>query len=451
MPTTTTRMREAVDSLMPQLREQLDELVRIPSISGDGRPKEPIEQAYAAVERMAREAGVQVERVDLPDTNPILCGTIPGKEGAPTVLLYSHYDVVPAGDESAWTTPPFEPVERDGAIYGRGAADTKSNIVAHLGAIRAWGDELPVTVKLLIEGEEEVGGGRIDELPALRPDLVACDVMVIGDMGSIRPGVPTLTTTLRGMANVIVDSRTIAAPVHSGQFGGAAPDALVALVHALASLHDADGNVAVDGLLREPWTGGGSSDEEFRQLAGVPDELPLQGTGDLGSRVWSGPAITIIGVDCPSVDESVNSVQSRARALLNVRVHPQQDPSEAQAAVIRHLDAVRPFGIQLSAKAGPTGAGFAARTDGPVYDAAREAWSAAWDGAQVVTAGVGGSIPLVTVLQQAVPDADVLLVGTTDGFASIHGPDERVLVDEFERAIVAEATLFGLLAKGSGA
>jgi acetylornithine deacetylase/succinyl-diaminopimelate desuccinylase-like protein len=452
---TSTEQRVAelparVRELMPELVEQLEELVRIPSISGEGRPVEPIERAYAAVDRMAREAGFATERIDLPGTHPIVYGTIEGPAGAPTVLLYSHYDVVPAGDEASWSTAPFEPVHRDGAIYGRGSADTKSNIVAHLGAIRAWGGTPPVTVKLLIEGEEEVGGGNIAMLPGERPDVVACDVMVIGDMGSVRPGVPTLTTTLRGMANVLVEAQTIDTPRHSGQFGGAAPDALVALVQALATLHDAEGNVAVDGLRREPWTGGGSTEEEFRELAGVLDGVPLQGTGDLGSRVWSGPAITVIGIDAPTVAESVNAVQAHARALLNVRVHPEQDPVEAQRAVIAHLEQVRPFGIEVVATAGATGAGFAARTDGPAYEAARIAWSRAWSGAEVVTAGVGGSIPLVTELQQAAPDAAVLLVGTTDGFASIHGPDERVLLDEFERATVAEATFLGLLAGDLG-
>jgi acetylornithine deacetylase/succinyl-diaminopimelate desuccinylase-like protein len=251
------------------------------------------------------------------------------------------------------------------------------------------------------------------------------------------------------MANVLVEAETIEIPVHSGQFGGAAPDALIALIQALATLHDVDGNVAVEGLLREPWDGGGSTEDEFRDLAGVPTGMPLQGTGDLGSRVWSGPAITVIGIDAPTIDGAVNAVQSHATALLNVRVHPRQDPVEAQAAVVTHLQQSTPFGITLKTSDGPTGSGFAARSDGPAYDAARAAWSAAWGGADVVIAGVGGSIPLVTELQQAVPDAEVLLVGTTDGFATIHGPDERVMIDEFERAIIAEAALFGLLATGA--
>ena len=428
---------------MPELRQALDDLVRIPSISGDGMPAEPIREAHDLVAELLTSAGVpKVWTLELPDTNPIVMGEIPAPEGAPTVLLYSHYDVVPAGDLSEWTSDPFEPTERDGAIYGRGAADTKSNIIAHIGALRAWDGRPPVGIKIVIEGQEEVGGGALTPYPPTDPDLFAADVMIIGDMGSVRPGVPTLTTALRGMAEVTLEVRTLASAKHSGQYGGAAPDALVAVIQALATLHDANGDVAVEGLRREEWTGGGNSEQEFRDLAEVQGDLPLIGTGTLGSRVWSGPAITVVGIDVPSVDGAVNAVSPFARAKLNVRVHPEQDAVEAQNAVIRHLEAVKPLGIELTVSGGSTGNGFAARTDSIAYDAARESWSETW-GAEVVTAGVGGSIPLVNSLQRAAPEADMLLVGTTDGYANIHGPDERVLLDEFERATIAEADFFG--------
>jgi acetylornithine deacetylase/succinyl-diaminopimelate desuccinylase-like protein len=443
-------VRARVQSLLPELRRDLDGLVRIPSISGAGRPVEPLLAAHAAVDRMFREAGVATRTLELAGTAPIVIGEIPAPPGAPTVLLYSHYDVVPAGDESLWESPPFEPTERDGAVFGRGAADTKSNIVAHVGAIRAWDGRPPVGIKVVIEGEEEVGGAALTTYPPQDPELFAADVMIIGDMGSARPGLPTLTVALRGMANVTVEARTLASAKHSGQYGGAAPDALLALIRALSTLHDANGDVAVEGLLREEWTGGGSDEAEFRQLAEVVEGQPLIGTGTLGSRVWSGPAITVIGIDVPSVDNAVNAVSPHARAKLNVRVHPRQDPAEAQAAVVRHLRAAMPFGIALQVSAGETGHGFAARTESPAYAAAREAWTAAW-GVPAVTAGSGGSIPLVSALSRAVPDADVLLVGTTDGYANIHGPNERVLLSEFENAIVAEADFFARYAAAAAA
>ena len=261
-----------------------------------------------------------------------------------------------------------------------------------------------------------------------------------------RPGIPTLTVGLRGMANVIVEVRTLQSAKHSGQYGGAAPDALLALMRGLASLHDDVGNVAVAGLLRTEWTGGGPDEAEFRQLAEALDDAPLIGTGTLGSRVWSGPAITVIGIDVPSVAGALNAVSPYARAKLNVRVHPEQDPVEAQAAVAEHLRNAMPFGIALTVHEEATGSGFAARTSSPAYTAASEAWSQAW-GAETLLAGAGGSIPLVASLAEAAPNADILLVGATDGYSNIHGPNERVLIDEFAKTTLAEADLLGRLAE----
>jgi cysteinylglycine-S-conjugate dipeptidase len=442
--------RERVAALMPGMRRDLDALIRIPSVSGAGRPRETLLEAHALVDRLFREAGVSTWTLDLPDTAPVVMGEISAPPGAPTVLLYSHYDVVPADDLELWDTPPFEPVERDGAVFGRGSADTKSNIVAHLGALRAWDGRPPVGIRVVIEGEEEIGGAGFTTYPPKDPDLFAADVMIIGDMGSVRPGVPTLTVGLRGMANVVVEARTLASAKHSGQYGGAAPDALVAMIRALSTLHDANGDVAVEGLLREEWTGGGPDEAEFRELAEVVDGQPLIGTRTLGSRVWSGPAITVVGLDAPSVEHAVNAVAPYARAKLNVRVHPRQDPAEAQAAVIDHLRRVMPFGVTLEVAAAETGHGFAAHTESLAYTAAMEAWSAAWE-TEAVTAGTGGSIPLVSSLSAAVPDAEVLLVGTADGYANIHGPNERVLLDEFQRATVAEADFFDRYARAYAA
>ena len=437
-------------SLLEGLKQDLAELVAIPSISAAGYPEPTRPQLLAAFEHVTelfRAAGVQnLGSLDLPDTAPVLTGEIPAPDGAPTVLLYSHYDVVPAGDEALWTSPPFVPVERDGAIYGRGSADSKANIIAHVGALRAWDGKPPVGIKLVIEGQEEVGGGALTTYPPTAPEAFACDAMVIGDMGSVRPGVPTLTVALRGMAMVTVEVTTLAGAKHSGQFGGAAPDALLAVLRALSTLHDDDGNVAVEGLRREEWDGESYSDDEFRALAEVRDGMPLIGTGGLGSRVWSGPAITVTGIDVPSVDNALNAVSPYARATINLRVHPEQDAVEAQAALVDHLRAQRPFGIELEVSTGATGNGFSAATSGPGYEAARAAMVKAW-GIEPVSAAGGGSIPLVNALSAAAPGAEILLVGATDGYANIHAPDERVLVDELERAVAFEAAFFGELAE----
>jgi acetylornithine deacetylase/succinyl-diaminopimelate desuccinylase-like protein len=291
---------------------------------------------------------------------------------------------------------------------------------------------------------EEVGSA-FSTFPPTQPELFAADAMVIGDMGSVRPGVPTLTVALRGVAVVTVEVRTLAGPKHSGQFGGAAPDALLALLHALASLHDERGDVAVEGLRREEWTGASYSDDEFRELAEVAPGVPFFGTGGLGERVWSGPAITVTGIDVLPVDRAVNAVVPYARAKLSLPVHPEQDPVEAQAALIDHLRSLEPFGVSLTVHAAETGKGFAAKTSGPAYEAAHSALASAW-GSETVSIASGGSIPLVSALQEAAPDAEMLLLGTTDGFANIHAPNERVLLDEFEKAVAAEAEFFGRFA-----
>jgi acetylornithine deacetylase/succinyl-diaminopimelate desuccinylase-like protein len=434
---------------MPALGADLARLVAIPSVSIADYPPETHEQllvARDAVVELLESAGVQdVGSIELPNTAPVVTGEIPAPPGAPTVLLYGHYDVVAAGDEEKWDSPPWELTERDGALFGRGSADTKSNIVAHVGALRAWDGRPPVGIKVVIEGQEEVGSA-LNDYPATNPDLFRADAMLIADMGSIRPGVPTLTIGLRGMAQTTMEVDTLGGPKHSGQYGGAAPDALIVLLHALASLHDEHGDVAVEGLRREPWTGAGPTEDEFRTLAEVLPGLPLVGTGDLGSRLWSGPAITVTGIDVASVDNALNAVSARARAKINTRVHPAQDAGEAQAAVVRHLEAVRPFGIGLSVQPGATGNGFLAETTGPAYRAAGDAMRAAW-GTDASFAASGGSIPLVNALHRAVPEAEILLLGTTDGYANIHAPNERVLVEEFEKAVLVEAEFFGRFAE----
>ena len=437
---------------MPQLKAELATLVAIPGISEWDFPEKTrpaLTRCYDALLPLLRSAGVQgLGSLELPNTAPVLTGEIPAPEGAPTVLLYGHYDVVAAGDESKWEWPPFEATERDGAIYGRGTADSKSNILAHVGALRAWEGKPPVGVKILIEGQEEVGS--VLETPSTL-EAFRADAILVADGGNIRPGVPSLTVGLRGDAPVFVEVRTLGSAKHSGQFGGAAPDALVALLHGIASLHDENGDVAVEGLRRDAWKGASWTDDEFRQLAEMEPGMPFLGTGALADRVWSGAAITVIGIDVPSVDDAVNAVSPFARARLNVRVHPEQDAAEAQAAVIRHLEQATPFGIPLQVTGGDTGDGFAASTTGPAYEAAFAAFEAAW-GAVPQLIATGGSIPLVKALSEAAPDAEILLYGTTDGFANIHGPNERVLIDEFEKTVLAEALFFSEFAdrtKGS--
>ena len=434
-------LEATVDGLMDGLIEDLKRLTAIPSIAFPGYPPEPVHEAHDVLAGLLRDAGVPATQdLVLPGTAPVLTGHIPPPDPRdPTVLLYAHYDVQPPGDESLWRSPPFEPTEtEDGlGLRARGVADCKANLVVHLGALRAFGGRPPTGIRIAFEGQEEYGS-PFDDYPPSDPSRFDCDAMVVADTGNLRPGTPTLTTALRGVAELTVEVRTLKDAVHSGEYGGAAPDALLALVQALATLHDAHGDVAVPGLRREPWDGTAYTDEEFRALGGVLDGMPLVGTGGLGERLWSGPALTVIGIDAPSVDQGASAVVPHARAKLNLRVHPQQDPDEAMRALVRHLEAQRPFGIPLTVTPGDAGPGFEARTGGPAYRAAATALRRAW-GAEPVHAATGGSIPLVNGLARAVPDAEILLFGAEDNMSGLHGPNERVLYSELRAAVLAEA------------
>ncbi|MFD6434899.1 M20/M25/M40 family metallo-hydrolase [Streptomyces venezuelae] len=432
-----TSFEATVDGLMDGLRADLERLAAIPSIAFPGFPAEPVEEAHDLVAGLLRDAGVpHVERLDLPDTAPVIYGEIPPPSpDAPTVLLYGHYDVQPPGDASLWKSPPFEPTPVEGGLRARGIADDKSNVIAHLGMVRAYEGRPPVGIKIVIEGQEEYGSA-FDDYPPTDPQRFACDAMVIADLGNLRPGTPTLTTGLRGAAEVTVEVRTLDEPRHSGEFGGAAPDALLVLLKALATLHDVHGDVAVEGLRREEWGGTSYTEEEFRSLASVRDGVPLVGSGSLGERLWSGPAITVIGLDAPSVQHAASAVVPYARAKLNLRFHPRQDPREAQDRLVEHLRTLKPFGVPLTVTPGDTGPGFEAATGGPAYRAALAALREGWgqDASYVAT---GGSIPLVNGLAKAAPGAEVLLFGAQDSMCNLHAPNERVLFSELRATVIA--------------
>ncbi|MZD10063.1 M20/M25/M40 family metallo-hydrolase [Streptomyces sp. SID5785] len=430
-------LQTEVDGLMDGLRSDLERLAAIPSISFPGFPAGPVLEAHDLLVELLHDAGVaHVERIDLPDTAPVIFAEIPPPHpDAPTVLLYSHYDVQPPGDESLWQSPPFEPTPVEGGLRARGIADDKSNVIAHLGMLRAFGGRPPVGVKIVFEGQEEYGS-PFDAYPPTDPERFACDAMVIADLGNLRPGTPTLTTGLRGAAEVVVEARTLQEPRHSGEFGGAAPDALLVLLKALATLHDVHGDVAVEGLRREEWEGAGYTEDEFRKLAGVVGGLPLLGSGTLGERLWSGPAITVIGLDAPTVAHAASAVVPYARAKLNLRFHPRQDPHEAQDRLVRHLLALKPFGVPLTVTPGDTGPGYEAATGGPAYRAARTALREAW-GTDASYIATGGSIPLVNGLAQAAPGAEVLLFGAQDNLCNLHAPNERVLFSELRATVLA--------------
>ena len=437
---------QALRAAMPATRADHERLIRIPSIAFPGYPRQPVQDAAEATAAILTAAGLPgVRLLDVPGGPPTVFGEHPAPDGAPTVLLYAHYDVQPAGPEDAWQSPPWEPTERGGRLYGRGAADDKSGIAMHAAALRALGPAPPAGIKVVVEGEEETGGGTFERFVEANPELFAADAIVVADSGNWQLGEPTLTTTLRGLAALDVEVATLERPVHSGLFGGAAPDALVALTRMLATLHDERGNVAVEGLAGRPWEGLGVDEVEYRANAGALGGIELIGDGSIAERLYTRPSLTVIGIDAPDVDSAANALVPRARARISLRLAPADDPVRARSALAAHLERVIPWGVTTTLTDGAVARGFEASVDGPAYGAAIAAMEGAY-GKQAVQIGSGGSIPLVTTLAQAIPQAEIIVWGAQDEAAAIHSADESVDLAELERAALAEALFVERLA-----
>jgi acetylornithine deacetylase/succinyl-diaminopimelate desuccinylase-like protein len=434
-------LRERIASLMGQAHAELAELVAIPSVA-DPRQFPPEECARAA--RWVRDAFAGAGFADawlaeMSDGSQAVLGSRRCADpDAATVLLYAHYDVQPPLNEADWRTPPFELTEVDGRWYGRGAADCKGNIVMHLAALRALGDELPVHLKLVVEGSEETTGALEEFVPG-HADLLCADAILVCDAGNAAAGEPAVTTSLRGVADVIVQVEALASELHSGVFGGAAPDALAALVAMLATLRDARGNTTVRGLDNtHVWPGAPYPAETFRADAGVLEGVSLLGDGAVADMIWSRPAVTILGIDCPPVIGSAPAITPRATARLNLRVPPGTQTRDAAEALVRHLRAMAPWGVHVTAEIEAPGPPFLARTGGPAYQAIGAAMHEAY-GRPMVTLGDGGSIPLCNALADACPDAELILMGVEEPLARIHAPNESVDPAEIAAMALTEA------------
>ena len=434
-------IRSKVAGLMPAARDELAELVAMRSVADPRQfPAEECVRAAEWVRDAFLGAGIgHVELLETSDGSHAVVGHQPAPDGAPTVLLYCHYDVQPPGDEKLWHTDPFTLTERDGRWYGRGAADCKGNIVMHLLALRALGTPFPVGIRIVAEGSEEMGTGGLENLVEARPELFDADMILVVDTGNAAVGSPTVTTTLRGIANVVVHVETLAGEVHSGMFGGPAPDALAALVQMLATLRDADGNTVVDGLESDQkWRGVDYPEAQFRTDAGVLDGVRLAGSSSVADAVWARPALTILGIDCPPVVGSAAAISPRASARLNLRVPPGMDPQNAQDALAAHLENAAPWKARVTVEREAVGSPFRATTDGPGYAALGAAMEEAF-GKELGTAGQGGSIPLCNVFSAVVPTAEIALIGVEEPRCLIHAPNESVDPGEIENLAVAEA------------
>ncbi len=438
-------LRIAVDHLMPALREDFESLVRIPSVSAPGYDPGEVRRSASFVVDLLEGAGFAEARLlEIEGAHPAVYAQIEAPPGAPTVLLYAHHDVQPPGPSSDWDTDAFQPAERNGRLYGRGTSDDKAGIIVHVGAIKALQGSPPVGVKVLIEGEEEIGSTHLGRFLDTYHDLLTADVIVIADAGNWAIGTPTFTKSLRGLADCTVEVRTLQNAVHSGVFGGAVPDALTVLARLLATLHDDNGEVAIPGLLAEDTTTLHLSEAELRAQAEPVDSIELLGSGSLTSRLWTKPAVSVLAIDAPPTTEAINQLVPVARAKVSLRIAPGDDPQRALAALIDHLESNVEWGAEVTVTPGATGEAFKMDTGGQAYDAFRQAFAEAW-GAETVEMGVGGSIPFVADFAERFPAATILLTGVADPMCRAHGPNESQDLDELRRGILAEAIALRLL------
>lgn len=435
----TAALRAAIKTLMLQAKADLTELVSYKSVAD---PRQfPAEECHKTAQWVSdafaaeglTDAGLHIT----PDGSPTVVARYPAPSGKPTIMLYCHYDVQPPLDDSAWHTPVWQLTEKDGRWYGRGAADCKGNIVMHLTALRALrevlGDkDFPVGLTLVSEGSEEQGTGGLEQFVPKNVELLRTDTILMCDTGNFAVGVPTFTETLRGNVNVVVTLETMSSPMHSGMFGGAAPDALAALIHLLATLRDDHGNTTIDGLTNDQvWDGVQYPAEQFFADANVLPGVDLIGTGTVADMLWARPAITVLGIDAPKVIGSSAAIQPKAAARLNLRIPPGTDPQQALKLLTAHLETHTPWHAKVTVDPEAVGAPFKSAAGGPARTAMEKALATAY-GRPTTTEGQGGAIPLCNVFADTYPDAEILLMGVEEPKCLIHAPNESVDPTEIE-------------------
>ncbi|GAA5030679.1 M20/M25/M40 family metallo-hydrolase [Microbacterium fluvii] len=433
-------IKAATAALMPEVIERLEHLVTIPSIAFPGFPADPVHAMADAVVQLLKDAGATgAELLDVPGGYPAVYAELPGPEGAPTVLLYAHYDVQPAPESQGWTTDPWTPTMKDGRMFGRGAADDKSGLAIHFGTLKQLAADPPCTIKVLIEGEEETAS-HLGPFVSANSERFAADVYVIADVGPQAVGRPALTTALRGNVICTVTVSTLANPVHSGIFGGAAPDAVTALIRILDTLHDENGDTVIPGVTSGTWGGADIDEPVYRAGSAILDGVDYLGTGSLSDRIWAKPSVTVIGMDIPSVAAASNVLIPSVSARVAMRVAPGVPGEQQLEALMAHLRAQRPWNAVVEVEPFKFGDAFVDEGS-PGIRAAEAALAAVYE-TEVECIGAGGSIPLVGRLHGLFPEASIVLWGAEDTeLARIHASDESVDPAEIERMIAAQ-TLF---------
>lgn len=449
-------LTDAVDAGLPAAIADLSRLVRIPSVAWEGFDFAHVEASAEAVKALVEGTGVfdlvEIRRAPQGDGGvlgqPAVLATRAARNGRPTILLYAHHDVQPPGNDEDWESSPYEPTVRGDRLYGRGSADDKAGVVSHVAAIRALveavGPELDLGLVVFIEGEEEFGSRSFLNFLRENKTELQSDVIVVADSGNWDTKTPALTVALRGNVTFRLRVATLAHASHSGMFGGAVPDAMLAAMRLLATLHDENGSVAVAGLVAHSAATPAYDEAKLREEAGLLDGVSPIGTGPILDRLWYQPALTITGIDAPSVQNASNTLLPSVTVRVSLRLAPGQDPDAALASIEAHLRANAPFGAELEITDVDKGSPFLVDTSGWAVEDAKSAMEAAW-GVAPVDVGAGGSIPFIAHLVELFPTAQVLVTGVEDPDSRAHSPNESLHLGVFRRAILAEALLLAKL------
>jgi acetylornithine deacetylase/succinyl-diaminopimelate desuccinylase-like protein len=450
----TAALTEAVHARFDTTLKSLKHLVSIPGIAWSTFDPSELERSADAVAALIRSAGMtevqilrSLKKGGTPG-GPAVIGRRPAADGHPTILLYAHHDVQPPGDRALWESEPFLADERDGRLYGRGAADDKAGIMSHLAAYSAvtevLGNDLGLGVTFFFEGEEEAGSPTFRAFLDEHQELLRADVIVVADSSNWKVGVPALTTSLRGVVDGTFEVRVLEHAVHSGMFGGPVLDAPTLLARLIATLHDDLGNVAIEGLVARDDVTTDVFEASYREEASVLDGVQLAGEGSIGSRLWTKPALSIIGMDVPAINIASNTLIPAARAKFSMRLAPGQDPQAAMDAIHRHVEEHAPFGAQVTFIPGEQGDAFATDTSSAAARIALWALEESW-GVKPVEMGIGGSIPFIADLTEVYPDAQILVTGVEDPDSRAHSANESLDIEDFRRVIVAEALMLAQL------
>jgi len=436
-----------VEAAFSGIRAELDELVRIPSVSADKECAGQVRRSAEVTASWLQRSGLQGVRLldGVEDAHPAVFGATHGPAGTPTILLYAHHDVQPPGPGDRWDSPPFEPMERDGRLFGRGTADDKAGIAVHAAALGAWEGRPPVGVSVFIEGEEEIGSAHLPEFLDKYEDLLRADAIVLADCANWTVGLPTLTTSVRGILDCLVEVRTLDHAVHSGRYGGPVPDALTALSRLIATLHDDNGSVAVAGLRTDSSHRMNMSEAELRRLAGVRPGVRLLGEGPLTDRLWARPAIAVLGIDAPPTATAGQQLVPVAAARISVRLAPGDDTQQAFKFLKDHLVSQAPWGAEVTVKPSHEGKPHRIDASGPAFEAFRRACTETW-GRAPLEPGSGGSLPVAAALADAFPGTALLLTGVEDLESNTHSENESVHLGELQNCCVNEAMLLAHLA-----